>query len=164
VRYPDPVLKRRAEPVAAVDAGIRALIEDMYAIMRKEEGLGLAAPQVGRSLRIFVTEKHEDFPARAYINPCLIAADGPVAVREEGCLSLPGISVNVRRPSHVRIEATGIDGERFELEDSGLMGRCWLHEHDHLEGRLITDWMSPIDRLAARRALRDLEEAFEEGR
>jgi peptide deformylase len=64
----------------------------------------------------------------------------------------------------VRIEATGLDGERFELEDSGLMGRCWLHEHDHLEGRLITDWMSPIDRLAARRALRDLEAAFEEDR
>jgi peptide deformylase len=164
VWYPDPVLKRRAEPVGAVDDGIRALVEDMFAVMREEEGLGLAAPQVGRSLRIFITEEHEQHPARVFINPRLIAADGPVAVRDEGCLSLPGIRVGVRRPAHVRIEALGLDGERFELEDCGLMGRCWLHEHDHLEGRLITDWMSPIDRLAARRALRDLEAAYEEGR
>lgn len=163
VWYPDPVLKRRAEPVQAIDDSIRELAEVMFAVMRDEEGLGLAAPQVGRSLRVFVTEAHEQFPARVFVNPRLLAADGPVRVRDEGCLSLPGIRVGVRRPSHVRIEATGLDGQPFELEDSGLMGRCWLHEHDHLEGRLITDWMSPIDRLASRRALRELESAYEDG-
>lgn len=160
--YPDPVLKQRAAPVTAVDDSIRVLTADMFAIMRDEEGLGLAAPQVGRSIRVFVTEEHEQHPPRVFVNPVIVAADGAVGLRDEGCLSLPGVRVGVRRPARVVMRATDLDGHEFEVEDAGLMGRCWLHEHDHLEGRLITDWMSPIDRLSARRTLRELEVAYEE--
>jgi len=157
VWYPDPVLKRRAEPVGAVDDGIRALVEDMFAIMREEEGLGLAAPQVGRSLRIFITEEHEQHPARVFINPRLLAADGPVAVRDEGCLSLPGIRGNIRRPPKAVIEAIDLEGKPFRLESDQFMARVWQHEFDHLEGTLILDRMTVLDRLRVRRLVKDLE-------
>lgn len=159
VKYPDPVLRARARDVATVDASIRELAEEMLRIMREEDGVGLAAPQVGESLRIFVTaaQEEESSPERVYINPTILSFEGALEASEEGCLSLPGIRGSIRRPPTVTLRATGVDGEPFTVTSSRLLARCWQHEIDHLDGVLIIDRMSAIDRLASRKPLRQLE-------
>jgi peptide deformylase len=158
VLYPDPVLRRKAAPVVRVDAGVRALVADMFATMDAEDGAGLAAPQVGESLRIFVTGTSErEVARRAYVNPVLVDVTGDLEPMEEGCLSLPGIRGSVRRPTTVTIRALDLEGNEFTETSSGFAARVWQHEFDHLEGVLITDKMSPIDRLRVRRALKDLK-------
>ena len=131
----------------------------MLRIMREEDGVGLAAPQVGESVRVFVTaaQDGELAPERVYVNPVIVSYDGPLDASEEGCLSLPGIRGTIRRPPRVTLRATGLDGEPFTLTSSGLLARCWQHEIDHLDGILIIDRMSAIDRLASRKPLRQLE-------
>jgi peptide deformylase len=158
VLFPDPLLRRKAQPVRAVDAAIRALVEDMYLIMDAEEGAGLAAPQIGESLRIFVTGTIGRGVARkAYINPVLVDISGDLESMDEGCLSLPNVRGSVRRPTQVTIRALDIDGNEFTETSSDFAARVWQHEFDHLEGVLIIDKMSPIDRLRVRRALKDLK-------
>jgi peptide deformylase len=158
VLFPDPLLRRKAQPVRAVDAAIRALVEDMYLIMDAEEGAGLAAPQIGESLRIFVTGTIDRGVARkAYINPVLVDISGDLESMDEGCLSLPNVRGSVRRPTQVTIRALDIDGNEFTETSSDFAARVWQHEFDHLEGVLIIDKMSPIDRLRVRRALKDLK-------
>ena len=159
VTYPDPVLRTRASDVVGIDASMRGLAEEMLRIMREEDGVGLAAPQVGESLRIFVTAaiEEESAPERVYINPVIVSCEGALEASEEGCLSLPGIRGTIRRPPKVTLRATGIDGEPFTCTSSALLARCWQHEIDHLDGILIIDRMSAIDRLASRKPLRQLE-------
>ena len=159
VTYPDPVLRARAREVTAVDTSIRDLADEMLQIMREEDGVGLAAPQVGASVRMFVTaaQEGESAPERVYVNPVIVSCAGALDASEEGCLSLPGIRGTIRRPPVVTVRATGIDGEEFTLTSSGLLARCWQHEIDHLDGILIIDRMSAIDRLASRKPLRQLE-------
>jgi peptide deformylase len=159
VTYPDPVLRSRAREVEGIDAPIRELAGDMLRIMREEDGVGLAAPQVGATLRIFVTAAgaEESAPELVYINPSIVSFEGALEPSEEGCLSLPGIRGTIRRPPRVTVRATGLDGEPFMRASSGLLARCWQHEIDHLDGILIIDRMSAIDRLASRRSLRQLE-------
>jgi peptide deformylase len=153
------VLRQRAKPVASVDASIRALVEEMFDLMRAEEGAGIAAPQVGEALRIFVTEEREEegHPARVYINPVLSGFDGQLEEYDEGCLSLPGIRGNIRRPPKAVIEAIDLEGKPFRLESDQFMARVWQHEFDHLEGTLILDRMTVLDRLRVRRLVKDLE-------
>ena len=159
VKYPDPVLRARARDVATVDASIRELAEEMLRIMREEDGVGLAAPQVGESLRIFVTaaQEEESSPERVYINPTILSCEGAPEASEEGCLGRPGSRGSIRRPPTVTLRATGVDGEPFTVTSSRLLARCWQHEIDHLDGVLIIDRMSAIDRLASRKPLRQLE-------
>jgi peptide deformylase len=159
VLYPHPVLRQRAKPVASVDAAIRGLVEEMLSLMRAEEGAGIAAPQVGEALRIFVTEEREEegHPARVYINPVLSGFDGQLEEYDEGCLSLPGIRGNIRRPPKAVIEAIDLEGKPFRLESDQFMARVWQHEFDHLEGTLILDRMTVLDRLRVRRLVKDLE-------
>jgi peptide deformylase len=159
VLYPHPVLRQRAKPVASVDAAIRGLVEEMFSLMRAEEGAGIAAPQVGEALRIFVTEEREEegHPARVYINPVLSGFDGQLEEYDEGCLSLPGIRGNIRRPPKAVIEAIDLEGKPFRLESDQFMARVWQHEFDHLEGTLILDRMTVLDRLRVRRLVKDLE-------
>ncbi len=147
----------KSAPVVSVDDGVRSLVAEMFEIMRDEGGIGLAAPQAGRSLRVFVTDEHEGQPARAFINPAFVALTGAVESAEEGCLSLPGIHVKVRRPPSATIRAMDESGQVFELADDGLLARCWQHEIDHLDGVLIIDRMGPMDKLATRKALRALQ-------
>ncbi|MBU3728405.1 MAG: peptide deformylase [Phycisphaerales bacterium] len=164
VTYPNPVLRARARDVAEVDAWVRGLAGEMLRIMREEDGVGLAAPQVGESVRMFVTAAQEDesAPERVYINPVIVSFEGALEASEEGCLSLPGIRGTIRRPPRIAVRATGLDGEAFTLLSSGLLARCWQHEIDHLDGILIIDRMSAIDRLASRKPLRQLESAAAE--
>jgi peptide deformylase len=159
VKYPDPVLRVRARDVGGVDAQIMELAAEMLRLMREEDGVGLAAPQVGESLRMFVTaaQEEESAPERVYINPAIVSFEGALEASEEGCLSLPGIRGTIRRPSKVTVRAMGLDGQPFTLTSSALLARCWQHEIDHLDGILIIDRMSAIDRLASRKPLRHLE-------
>ena len=156
VLYPDPVLRKKAHPVARVDAAVRELVEDMFVVMDLEDGDGLAAPQVGESLRIFVTCPLYGEPERVFINPRL-ETTGEIVGGDEGCLSLPDIRAEIMRPPSARITALDLDGSEFTLEMDGIWARVWQHEFDHLEGTMIIDRMRPLDRLANRRALRDLE-------
>ncbi len=163
VIHPHTVLRKCAEPVAKIDASIESLVAEMIRLMHEEGGIGLAAPQVGVSKRIFVTvgESEEGGDERIFINPKFLVVDGVLSSHEEGCLSLPDIRGSVRRQPHVIIEAMGLNGELFTMESSEWIARCWQHEVDHLDGVLIIDRMSPIDRLINRKRLRALEAAQE---
>ena len=163
VLYPDPVLTSPASPVTAFDGELHALVERMIELMREAEGVGLAAPQVGVSRRIFIAEPEpgpESVPV-VFINPEL-ELGGVLEPFEEGCLSIPEVRVMVRRPNVVKIRAFDLDGHPFELEDDDFPARVWQHEFDHLEGVLITDRMSPRDRLVHRKRLKSMREDFED--
>ena len=170
VIYPDPVLRKKALPVPAVTDEVRAVVDAMFRIMREEEGIGLAAPQVGLSWRLFIADVRPDEKRSAdadpptatagpmvYINPVLTEPEGAVEKFEEGCLSLPDIRGDVLRPPVITISATGLDGKRFSQRGGGLLARCWQHEIDHLDGVLIIDKMSQMSRIKNRAAIRDLE-------
>jgi peptide deformylase len=163
VLYPDPVLLRKAAPVERIDAWVRGLVDDMVRIMRDLDGAGIAAPQVGESVRIFVVEEREATegspaePLGVYINPVLSEPVGAVEPFEEGCLSLPEIRAEIRRPPQITITAMDLEGRTFTKTDCGFLARVWQHEFDHLEGTLITERMQAIDRLAARSQLKSLQ-------
>lgn len=160
VQYPDPRLRTKAAPIDKPDATVAALARRMFELMRAGKGVGLAAPQVGVPLRMFVMNATED-PANdaVIINPEILDA---VQIREseEGCLSIPDVRVNVRRPSRCRLVARNLKGERIEMDGEDLPARVWQHETDHLNGVLIIDRMSPSDKIAVRKKLKELEDKF----
>lgn len=157
VHFPDPALRTRAEPVKAIDDEVRTVVNRMFDLMHEAEGVGLAAPQVGLPWRLFITAARDAHPIRVYINPRLSDPGDETEVAEEGCLSLPNIRADVRRPRAITITAKDLEGIEFTLRDGDFLARVWQHEFDHLEGTLIIDRMSPMDRLANRKALRDLK-------
>lgn len=143
----DPVLRKRADEVAAIDDEIRTLIDDMLQTMYDAEGVGLAAPQVGIGRRVIVVDVHEpDAPVLALINPRLIESSTDTDRGEEGCLSIPGLRDIVERPAHVIVEALDPAGEAVRIEADGLLARALQHEIDHLDGILFLDRVSPIKR------------------
>lgn len=143
----DPILRERAPEVAEVTPELRRLIEDMFETMYTEEGVGLAAPQVGVSARIIVIDPHEEGTAPvALINPVLLESGKEVERDEEGCLSIPGLKDIVERSRTVVVEATKVDGEVHRIEAEGLLARILQHEIDHLEGILFIDRVSPLKR------------------
>jgi peptide deformylase len=160
VKFPHPVLRQKAKPVDAVTPEIKTLVAKMFELMHEGgKGVGLAAPQVGVSLRIFVTcETQDPKDDRAYINPVLTVQDTVSEDMEEGCLSLPDIRGTIRRPVKLAMDALDIDGQPFHLEDDDYLARIWQHENDHLDGVLIIDRMSLMDRMASKRALKELED------
>ena len=166
------VLKEIAPPVISVDQEIRDLAEEMNKAMRFFDGIGLAAPQYGKSLRLVVfdvpKQNSTGTPGEEYllpkmplavINPEIIARSAQVTEREEGCLSVPGIYAPVVRPSSVVFRAQTLDGEFLEFECGGLLGRCIQHELDHLDGFLFTDRLSPDAERAIRGDLNRLKSA-----
>lgn len=158
VWYPEPVLRQKAEPVAEVTDEVRAVASRMIELMHEARGVGLAAPQVGLPWRMFVANPTgEPDDNRVFINPVLRDASRKAETREEGCLSLPHVSVEVTRPALITIDAVDEQGNAFTLTSDGLPARVWQHEYDHLDGVLIIDRMTPADRMANRRALRELE-------
>jgi len=161
VHYPDPRLREVSTPIEQVDDAVRALAEKMFELMAAAGGVGLAAPQVGVTVRLFVAVPTEDpTDRRVYINPEIVAVDGSEDA-EEGCLSFPGISCRVKRYETATVRARGLDGELFEETGSGLAARIYQHESDHLDGRLLVDRMGTVAKLGARRALKELEEEYE---
>ena len=161
IQYPDPRLKKVSAPVETFDESLKALAARMFQLMREARGVGLAAPQVGHNLRMFVMN-HSGDPAddRVYVNPELSEAEG-AEEGEEGCLSLPGLNVRVIRDKTMRIRAKDQDGNDVDQVASGYIARVWQHEFDHLNGTLITDRMGPVAKMAARKLLRELEEKYE---
>lgn len=143
----DPVLRRRAAPVEEITDELRALIDDMFETMYAEEGVGLAGPQVGEELRVVVIDPHEDgHGPMALINPRIVSAGSETKRREEGCLSIPGLSELVERPDSVVVEALDRAGEPVRIEAEGLLATVLQHEIDHLDGILFIDRLSPIKR------------------
>lgn len=164
VLFPDPVLKRVAAPVECIDDSIRGLVDRMFELMRASNGVGLAAPQVGVSKRLFVCNPTlEPGDDMVCINPEFVELEGQEGA-VEGCLSIPGVSVNMRRGTRAVLRAANLDGEVFEYEAEGLPARIWQHENDHLDGRLIVDSMSTEDEIANRRAIRQLRDDFKRAR
>ena len=150
--YGHPVLRRISEPVDGQYPDLGKLIDDMQACMYESEGVGLAAPQIGRNIRLIVIDASplgEDFPEcvgrkMVLINPELEVLDGERVSRPEGCLSLPGLSENVPRVEHIRLKWQDENFESHDEEISGFLARIVQHEYDHLIGKLYIDHISMI--------------------
>jgi len=151
--YPDPLLRRRAAPVADVDGDVAALVDRMFETMYDAPGIGLAATQVDVHRRIVVIDVSEenDRPL-TLVNPELLVVEG-MGEMQEGCLSIPGVFETVKRPERVRVAAIDREGEPFELDAEGLLAVCIQHEIDHLDGKLFVDYLSPLKRNRIRRKM-----------
>lgn len=155
VKFGDPVLKSKASPVAAFGPELRAEVERMIRIMRDGMGVGLAATQLGVLRRLLVFQAGSDNEPGALVNPTIEWRSAEETIAEEGCLSLPLVTMDVERPLHVRIAGRDVEGEPLEIEASGLEARVLQHEIDHLDGALILDRAPRDQRKAALRALRE---------
>jgi len=143
----DPILREETKPVVEITDELRTLVKNMFETMYLAKGIGLAAPQVGRSERVAVIDV-DDQPL-VIINPEIVASESKTAKAEEGCLSIPDVYGDVERPARVTVRATDLDGKEFEIEASDLLGRCLQHEIDHLHGKLFLDYMSVLKRRSA---------------
>ena len=153
LHYPDPRLRTRAQPVAAVTDEIRQLVADMFATMYAAPGVGLSASQVNVHRRIIVVDVSKEHNApHAFINPEIEVVEGTQRL-EEGCLSIPGFYETVRRADRIRVSALNEQGEPFELEADGFLSVCIQHECDHLEGKLFVDYLSNLRRSRIRKKL-----------
>jgi peptide deformylase len=163
IHYPDPRLKKPAAPVKEFTPALKELAAKMFQLMREARGVGLAAPQVGQNIRLFVMNPTGDpKDDRVYINPQLTEAEGSEE-GEEGCLSLPGINANIVRDKTIRIRAVDSDGNEIDQKETGYLARVWQHEFDHLNGTLITDRMGAVAKMAAKKTLRELEDKYKNG-
>jgi peptide deformylase len=161
-RFPEPVLTQVAKPVESIDDSIKKLSEKMIDIMLESGGVGLAAPQAGVNLRIFVVSPDGTKEnAKIYINP-EIELSGPLESNDEGCLSIPGVFAKIKRYKKCTITATDLDGNTFTEEATGLLIRAFQHEYDHLEGIMIKDRMSQAARIASRKKLKQLQKDYEQ--
>jgi peptide deformylase len=152
--FGDPVLKTRAAPIDTFDETLARLAEEMLATMRENEGVGLAANQVGRLKRILVAALEDE--EYVVVNPVIEVSDEETTQKEaEGCLSIPGIQVEVERPTAIRISGQDATGAPLEIEASGLLARIFQHEVDHLDGVLILD---RTDRDSRKEAMREMRE------
>jgi peptide deformylase len=156
--YPDPVLRQPGARVESFDEELRRLVADMVETMHTAPGIGLAAPQVGVSLRVAVVDTsvgQEPAALKVLINPQVLQVSGS-QVEPEGCLSIPGFTDKVERPSEVTIVASDVAGEPHEIHGSGLLARALLHEIDHLDGILFPDRLRGLRRERAKRMLKKM--------
>lgn len=160
INWPDPRLKKISQPVTTFDASLRELATRMLELMKAAKGVGLAAPQAGVNLRLFVMNPDgEPDHDRVYVNPVLSDGEGDEEA-EEGCLSLPKIHLVVNRAKTMRVRAQDLDGHPFEQTETGYPARIWQHETDHLNGVLLLDRMGPGTKLLHRKILKELEEEY----
>lgn len=156
--YGDPVLRRKSVPVENITDEIKELALDMIETMYAEEGIGLAAPQIGQSIRLLVADPsfdEETRPARVFINPEIIESSGEWKF-DEGCLSVPGIRADVIRPEAIKVRYLDLEGVQHEEEMHEIWARVLQHEIDHLDGKLFVDYLSPIKRSLIMKKLREL--------
>ncbi len=156
--YPAEVLASRAKPIEKIDDNIRRLVEKMTDIMLENKGIGLAAPQAGVSLRLFIISldgTRENL--KVYINPTVTPTGEPGSI-DEGCLSVPGIFTKIRRYKKCKVTATDLSGKEFTGEAEGLHARALQHEYDHIEGMTIVNRMAQTAKIAHRRQLKKLTE------
>lgn len=171
--WPDPALKEKARAVTEVDGSIKTLVDDMFETMYKANGVGLAATQLAVPQRVIVidldprgqgktdAEVQQELESwgfkgpTAFINPQIVHSEGQI-VWEEGCLSVPGITDEVKRKEHVVVRAVGVDGNEIELEAHGLFAVAIQHESDHLDGRVFVEYLSKLKRDVIRRKMERL--------
>ena len=164
VVWPDERLRQETKPVGEIDDRIRQLYRDLCDTMYDENGLGIAAIQIGEPVRMFLVEPKlagrdpNELPV-AFINPEVVFASEETQLSDEGCLSFPEVFVQVERPMRARVRAMGIDGQIFEVEGEGLLARCLLHEYDHLTGKLLVDFVGPLKRQMIKRKLQKVRDA-----
>ncbi len=156
--YPSDVLAKPARPVGKIDDNIRQFVKKMTDIMLENKGIGLAAPQVGVPLRLFIISLNGTKEAvRAYVNPT-VSPTGELEPMGEGCLSVPGVYTKIRRYKKCKVTATDLAGNEFTEEAEGLYARALQHEYDHIEGTTIADRMGSAARIAHRKQLKKLRE------
>ncbi len=148
LKYPNPILKKVSEPVEVFDDELAKFVKKLFTAMKASDGVGLAAPQVGVLKKIAVIEYDEK--KYVLINPRVIDQRGLVD-EEEGCLSFPGIYAHVQRPEWVKVETFDVNGEKQTYEVSGFTARAFLHEMDHLSGKLFIDYLSNLKRNAIKK-------------
>jgi peptide deformylase len=156
VLYPDPVLLSPTRPVEAVDEGVRSLVADMVETMYRAPGVGLAANQVGESLRVCIVDLsvgEEPGALRVFINPKVVAVEG-TQTGEEGCLSFPDVTLDVERARVATVEALDLEGRPFTVTGEGLMARAMLHEIEHLDGQTFLRNVSSLKREMVKRQIK----------
>ncbi|MCP4259712.1 MAG: peptide deformylase [Planctomycetes bacterium] len=157
-QYPAEVLAHKADLVEKIDDNIRQFVKKMVEIMLERKGIGLAAPQAGVSLRLFIISLDGSAQnVKVYINPT-VTPEGALGANEEGCLSVPGVFTKIRRYKKCKVTATDLDGNLFSEEAEGLYARALQHEYDHIEGIIIVNRMTQTARIAHRRQLKKLAE------
>jgi len=165
VIYPNEVLKTKAEEVKEFNEEIKNLVNDMFETMYKKGGVGLAANQVGVLKRVIVIDLHSRTEKQGkeqivLINPEIVAQEGEI-VKEEGCLSLPGLYRKVKRAAYVKVKAQNLNGEDFEIEGEDLLARALQHEIDHLNGVVFIDRLSPLQKRLALEKYKKLKRKYE---
>jgi len=156
VKYGDPILTRRAEEVGDFDEKLHTLIDDMFETMYGAPGVGLAAPQVGVLKRLFVMDCSSGKDKKqkvVLINPVIETEEGE-QIGDEGCLSFPGIFLEIKRPQRVVVRARDMDGSEMTLDVMDLQARCVSHETDHLDGELFVNYLSPLKRDLTKRKIK----------
>ena len=167
VIWPDERLRQPSVAVTAIDASVRQLYQDLVDSMYAENGLGIAALQLGDPRRMFIVEpklagRPETDPPLAFINPEVVETSQEQQDSEEGCLSFPDIYIKVKRPMRCKVRAMGLDGATFEIEGEALFARCMLHENDHLTGKLLVDFVGPLKRQMIKKKLQKVKDAGDE--
>ncbi|NMB74284.1 MAG: peptide deformylase [Myxococcales bacterium] len=155
--FPDPVLRERCREIDCFDENLSRLVDDLAESMYAHRGVGLAAPQIGESLRVMVVDvdQREGAPRLLeFVNPRISAADEELEEREEGCLSFPGEAEMVRRPRRVTVQALDRRGQPFEITAEGLLATAMQHEIDHLDGKLFIDYLSRLRRSLVTRRMK----------
>ena len=164
VVWPDDRLRQESVAITSFDADVRALYQDLVDSMYAENGLGIAALQLGDNRRMFIVEpelagRAKTDPPVAFINPQVLETSEEQQDSEEGCLSFPDIYIKVKRPMRAKVRAQDLNGQWFELEGSALLARCLLHEYDHLTGKLLVDFVGPLKRTMIKKKLTKLKGA-----
>jgi peptide deformylase len=163
--YPDEVLKKEAETVTDFNEEIRQIVNDMFETMYKRGGVGLAANQVGILKRIVIIDIHSGKENQGkeqivLINPEIVTLEGE-EIKEEGCLSLPGLYKKVKRAAYAKVKAQNLNGEEFTIEGEGLLARAFQHEIDHLNGIVFIDRLSPLQKRLALEKYKKLKRNYE---
>jgi peptide deformylase len=164
--YPDPVLLKPAEPVTEFTPRLKRLVEEMFEAMYEHNGVGLAAPQVGESLRLYVLNCLPDQPPEGelvLINPEIVSIDGE-QYGDEGCLSFPGMFAKKLRPAKVTMKAQDVEGEWFEVTGEGLLARALVHELDHLDGKVFVQDLELTEIIKLRKGLEMMKRRYKRGK
>jgi peptide deformylase len=164
VIWPDQRLREPTVAITTVDDSVKELYRDLCDSMYAENGLGMAAPQIGESRKMFIVEPKlaglaETDPPVCLMNAEVIETSDEVQDSEEGCLSFPDIYIKVKRPMRCKVRYMGLDGQTHEIAGEGLMARCLLHENDHLTGKLLVDFVGPLKRQMIKKKLQRVKDA-----
>lgn len=159
ITYPNPILRQKTKPLTQINKEVYNKVEEMMALMHQANGIGLAAPQVGWPVRLFIIDVDGRPGDKVFINPVTIEETGELN-KEEGCLSFPGIMSKVIRAHKIKGYAYNLKGQKIEIEAEGLIARAWQHELDHLNSCLFIDKISPANRLSISHKLKEFERSY----